>query len=57
MGLAGTLKFTAWPLLLLLALGQWDTRLRRAFWRYSIAAVVVIVPVLGLGIGSNWHAL
>ena len=55
MGLAGTLKFTAWPLLLLLALGQWDTRLRRAFWRYSIAAVVVIVPVLGLGIGSNWH--
>ena len=25
MGLAGTLKFTAWPLLLLLALGRSDT--------------------------------
>ncbi len=31
-------------------------RRRRAILRYSIAAVAVIVPVLGLGIGSNWHA-
>ncbi len=56
MGLAGTLKFTAWPLLILLALGEWDARGRRAFLRYSCAVVAVVVPVLGIGIGSNWHA-
>jgi hypothetical protein len=56
MGLAGTLKFTAWPLLILLALGEWDKRGRRAILRYSLAVVAVVVPVLGVGIGSNWHA-
>jgi hypothetical protein len=56
MGLAGTLKFTAWPLLVLLALGELDRRGRRALWRYSLAVVAVVVPVLGVGIGSNLHA-
>jgi hypothetical protein len=55
-GLAGTLKFTAWPLLILLALGEWDRRGRRAIWRYSIAAAIVVVPVLGVGVGLAPHA-
>ncbi|MGO9583260.1 MAG: glycosyltransferase 87 family protein [Acidimicrobiales bacterium] len=55
-GLAGTLKFTAWPLLILLALGEWDRRGRRAILRYSLAVAAVVVPVLGIGIGSDWHA-
>jgi len=56
MGLAGTLKFTAWPLLLLLALGEWDRQGRRAILRYSAAVVAVVTPVLAVGMGSNWHA-
>ena len=56
MGLAGTLKFTAWPLLILLVLGEWDRRGRRAVWRYSLAAVAVVVPVLGIGVGLAPHA-
>jgi hypothetical protein len=55
-GLAGTLKFTAWPLLILLALGEWDRRGRRAVLRYSFAVAAVVIPVLGIGIGSDWHA-
>jgi len=51
MGLGATLKFTAWPLLILLALGEWDRRGRRAILRYSLAAAAVVVPVLGVGIG------
>jgi hypothetical protein len=56
MGLAGTLKFTAWPLLILLVLGEWDRRGRRAVWRYSLAAAAVVVPVLGVGVGLAPHA-
>ena len=56
MGLAGTLKFTAWPLLVLLALGEWDRQGRRAILRYSVAVVAVVTPVLAVGMGSNWHA-
>jgi hypothetical protein len=55
-GLAGTLKFTAWPLLILLVLGEWDRRGRRAVWRYSLAAAAVVVPVLGIGVGLAPHA-
>jgi hypothetical protein len=51
MGLAGTLKFTAWPLLVLLALGEWDRQGRRAILRYSLATAAVAVPVLGVGVG------
>ena len=56
MGLAGSLKFTAWPLLVLLALGEWDRQGRRAILRYSTAVVAVVIPVLAVGMGSNWHA-
>ena len=56
MGLAGTLKFTAWPLLILLVLGEWDRQGRRAVWRYSSAAAAVVVPVLGVGVGLAPHA-
>jgi hypothetical protein len=56
MGLAGTLKFTAWPLLILLALGERDSKGRRAILRYSLAAAAVIVPVLGVGAGLSPHA-
>jgi hypothetical protein len=56
MGLAATLKFTAWPLLILLVLGEWDQRGRRAILRYSLAAAAVVVPVLGIGIGLAPHA-
>jgi hypothetical protein len=55
-GLAGTLKFTAWPLLILLILGEWDREGRRAIWRYAISAAVVVVPVLGVGVGLAPHA-
>ncbi len=55
-GLAGTLKFTAWPLLALLTLGEWDKQGRRAVLRYSVAILAVVIPVLGIGIGSDWHA-
>ena len=50
MGLAGTLKFTAWPLLLLLTLGERDRQGRRAILRYGLAVGAVVVPVLGVGI-------
>ena len=56
MGFAGTLKFTAWPLLILLALGEWDRLGRRAILRYSLAVLAVVVPVLGIGIGQNPRA-
>lgn len=49
LGLAGSLKFTAWPLLLLLMLGVSDREGRRAPFRYGAAAAVVVLPVLGLG--------
>ena len=56
MGLAGTLKFTAWPLLVLLALGEWDRQGRRAILRYSAAVIAVVIPVLAVGVGPNLHA-
>jgi hypothetical protein len=56
MGFAATLKFTAWPLLILLVLGQWDKRGGRAVWRYSLAAAAIAVPVLGVGVGLAPHA-
>jgi hypothetical protein len=56
MGFAATLKFTAWPLLILLVLGQWDKRGGRAVWRYSLAAAAIVVPVLGVGVGLAPHA-
>ncbi len=56
MGLAGTLKFTAWPLLVLLTLGERDRQGRRAILRYGLAVVAVVVPVLGFGVALDPHA-
>ncbi|MGH9303056.1 MAG: glycosyltransferase 87 family protein [Acidimicrobiales bacterium] len=50
LGLSGTLKFTAWGLLLLLALGVRDPSGRRAGGRYLATALGVAVPVVGLGV-------
>jgi hypothetical protein len=56
MGLAGTLKFTAWGLLLLVAFGVYDRSGRRAAARYLAAAAAITVPVIGLGIALGPHA-
>lgn len=56
MGFAGTLKFTAWPLLVVLALSERDRQGRRAILRYLLAALAVVVPVLGVGIGLDPHS-
>jgi hypothetical protein len=48
-GLAGVLKFTAWPLLLLLALGQRDRAGRQAIVRYLLSVLVVVGPIIGAG--------
>jgi len=55
MGVAGTLKFTAWPVLLLMTLGERDRQGRRAILRYWLALLAVVGPVLGLGVGSDVH--
>ncbi len=56
MGVAGTLKFTAWGLLLLLALAEFDRYGRRAVGRYLLAAAVVVVPVIAFGIAIGPHS-
>ena len=48
-GLAATLKFTAWPILLLMALAARDRSNRRASGRYLLSTLIVVVPVLALG--------
>lgn len=53
LGLAATLKFTAWPLLLLLPLVVRDENEQRAPLRYSLSALVVMLPILGLGFSSG----
>lgn len=50
MGCAGTLKFTAWPLLLLLLLSVRDREGNRAPLRYGLAVLIIVVPVIGAGI-------
>jgi hypothetical protein len=52
-GLAGTLKFTAWPLLILLAFAARDREGRPARGRYACAALVALVPSLiaGMALG------
>jgi MYXO-CTERM domain-containing protein len=46
LGAASSLKFTAWPLVILAAWGAWDLRLHRAVWRYLVGVAVVLVPVV-----------
>lgn len=50
MGLAGALKFTAWPLLLLLALGQHDRAGRQAVVRYALSVTAIVGPIIGAGV-------
>lgn len=50
LGLAGSLKFTAWPLLFLLAFAIRDRRERAAWGRYGIAVGAVLTPVVALGL-------
>ena len=56
MGLAATLKFSAWGLLVLLAFGIQDREGRPAYGRYGFAALVVILPVVGAGIVLGPHS-
>jgi hypothetical protein len=46
LGAASSLKFTAWPLVVLAAWAAWDLRLHRAVWRYLVGVAVVVVPVV-----------
>jgi hypothetical protein len=55
-GLAGTLKFTAWGLLVLLAMAEYDRSGRRAIGRYLWAAAAVVVPVVAAGVAFGPHA-
>lgn len=48
-GLAATLKFTAWPILLLMAIAARDQKGRRASGRYLLSSLVVVAPVVALG--------
>jgi hypothetical protein len=50
LGCAATLKFTAWPILLLMALASQDRSGRRAPGRYLAAAALVVVPVTAIGL-------
>lgn len=53
LGCAATLKFTAWPVLLLLVLVARDRDGRRAGLRYALSAAVVLLPVLIVGVVPN----
>jgi hypothetical protein len=55
-GLSATLKFTAWPVVVLLVLAVRDRQDRGAAIRYGLAAAIVAVPVLGIGIVGNASA-
>jgi hypothetical protein len=50
LGLAAALKFTAWPLLVLLSFSIRDNVGRPAVGRYALAALAIVVPVIGAGI-------
>jgi hypothetical protein len=53
LGLAATLKFTAWPLLVLLAICIRDREDRPAPLRYGLATLLVAVPIIGAGVISS----
>jgi len=56
MGLAATLKFSAWGLLVLLAFGIQDREGRPAYGRYGFAALVMVLPIVGAGIVLGPHS-
>jgi hypothetical protein len=49
LGCAATLKFTAWPVLVLMLIAIRDRDDRPAPWRYAISAAFVAVPVIAVG--------
>jgi uncharacterized membrane protein len=49
LGCAATLKFTAWPVLVLMLIAIRGRDDRPAPWRYAISAVLVAVPVIAVG--------
>ncbi|MHB1987089.1 MAG: glycosyltransferase 87 family protein [Acidimicrobiales bacterium] len=56
MGIAGTLKWTAWPLVLLAVLCVRDEDDHPAVLRYLVSVLLVAVPVIGAGIALGPHA-
>lgn len=56
MGIAGTLKWTAWPLVLLCVLCVRDEDERPAVLRYLASLAAVVVPVVGAGAALGLHA-
>ncbi|MHB8456359.1 MAG: glycosyltransferase 87 family protein, partial [Acidimicrobiales bacterium] len=56
MGIAGTLKWTAWPLIFLAVLCVRDDGDRRAAARYSVSALLIVIPVVGAGMALGVHA-
>jgi hypothetical protein len=46
LGAASTLKFTAWPIVILAAFAASDLQRRRAFGRYVLAVLALVVPVV-----------
>ena len=55
-GLASTLKLTAWPIAALLTLAVYDRAGRPARRQYALAVGVIALPVLLLAIGLSPHA-
>lgn len=56
LGAAATLKLTAWPVAVLLALVVRDAEERPARVRYGLAVLAVLVPVVAIGAGLDVHA-
>jgi hypothetical protein len=56
MGIAGSLKWTAWPLILLTLWCVADEDERRAIGRYTLSVLVVAVPIVGAGAALGTHA-
>ncbi len=46
LGAASSLKFTAWPLVVMALWAAYDLRTRRAIGRYAVGVVAVVVPVV-----------
>lgn len=56
MGLAGTLKWTAWPLVVFALFCVRDDADRPAVLRYGLTVLAVAVPVIGAGAALSPHA-
>ncbi|HVC26348.1 MAG TPA: glycosyltransferase 87 family protein [Acidimicrobiales bacterium] len=53
LGLSGTLKFTAWPMLLLMLLAVRDREGRPAPVRFGLSVLLVVAPVFGIGVALD----